>query len=81
MSSIATHLVRRGLEATRDHYQSTGNDVTTFQIPVWGFVILWISGFAYLLLLGAVCLSSYSLFDKSGYTDKTTRLTIHTVQL
>lgn len=60
MSTIATHLVRRGLEATRDRYQTAGNDVTTFQIPAWGIAILWISGFAYLLFLGAVCFSSYS---------------------
>lgn len=54
MSTVATHLVRRGLEATRDRYQGAGNELTTFQIPGWGLAILWISGFVYLLFLFAV---------------------------
>lgn len=54
MSTITTHLVRRGLEATRDRYQGTGSDVSTFQVPIWGLAILWISGFVYVIVLAAV---------------------------
>jgi hypothetical protein len=62
MSTITTHLVRRGLEATRDRYQSAGNDVYSFQVPAWGLAVLGISGFVYLILMAAVC-SIASSFD------------------
>ncbi|KAI9876333.1 MAG: hypothetical protein M1830_006752 [Pleopsidium flavum] len=54
MSGIVSHVVRRGLQATQEHYQSSESEVTTFQIPVWGIVILWISGLAYLGLMAAI---------------------------
>ena len=48
MSSIAHHLVRRGIEAThQNYYQGSvettddGQDGRIKRIPIWGIALLW----------------------------------------
>lgn len=54
MSGIVSHMVRRGLEATKEHYQQSDTEARTFQLPVWGTATIWISAIVYIMLMSAV---------------------------
>ena len=56
MSGIAHSLVRRGIDATQQHYNSPQgqNDDSIKQIAVWGMVLLWVTGVLYLAMVSAV---------------------------
>ena len=58
MSGIAHSLVRRGVEATQQHYNSPqdNNEDQIKQIALWGMVLIWITGVLYLAMVSAVSL-------------------------
>ena len=58
MSDIAHHLLRRGFDATQQHYNNVGDqdEDQIKQIATFGMVLIWVTAILYFAMMSAVSL-------------------------
>ncbi len=69
MSGIAHNLVRRAVDVTQQHYNTSqgDNDDQIKRIAMWGMILIWVTGVLYFAMMSAV--SQFILLKLAVYGD------------
>ena len=69
MSGIAHNLVRRAVDVTQQHYNTSqgDNDDQIKRIAMWGMILIWVTGVLYFAMMSAV--NQFILLKLAVYGD------------